>query len=176
MRNKAIKFAGTGFLLVSIVAGSVNNVNANWLDDWYNNVMTSSSGVNYFEGQKRGYATFGSFSLRLPTRTDYLFSIEKPYLRIGCGGIDLFMGSFSFLNVDYLVQKIQRMMQVAQNGLNQNETQQERTQGQQQKQGQYSQSQNKETQEQQKQEKQQGQGKEQEYEQGSQTQGQYGQK
>jgi len=86
---------------------------ANWLDDWYENTMSTSSGINYFEGQKRGYATFGSFSMRLPLRTDYLFSIEKPHLKVGCGGIDLFMGGFSFLNADYLVQKVQAMLQAA---------------------------------------------------------------
>jgi len=113
MQGKVIKFAGTGFLLTGIIVSSVNSANATWLDDWYSDVMSTSSGVNYFEGQKRGYATFGSFSARLPVRTDYLFSIEKPHLKVGCGGIDLFMGGFSFLNTDYLVQKIQRMMQAA---------------------------------------------------------------
>jgi|GEM_PF-2730918 len=96
-----------GLGLVSVEA------NASWLDNWFDNVMTSSSGIDYFEGQKRGYATFGSFSLRLPARTDYLLSIEKPHLKVGCGGIDLFMGGFSFLNPDYLVQKVQAMLQAA---------------------------------------------------------------
>ncbi len=104
-----------GISLISSVGlvFSVSYAKATWLDNWYDNVMSSSSGVNYFEGQKRGYVTFGSFSLRMPTRTDYLFSIEKPHLKIGCGGIDAFMGGFSFLNPDYLVQKVQAMLQAA---------------------------------------------------------------
>jgi conjugative transfer pilus assembly protein TraH len=36
-----------------------------------------------------------------------------PRLKVGCGGIDLFMGGFSFLNFDYLVQKLQNMIQAA---------------------------------------------------------------
>jgi len=102
-------------VVLLIIAGlmTAGKARANWLDDWYDNVMSSSSGPDYFEGQKRGYATFGSFSMRLPTRTDYLFSIEKPHLKVGCGGIDLFLGGFSFLNPDYLVEKIQRMIQAA---------------------------------------------------------------
>jgi len=107
---KCSKILALIFAFVLVLAGTSY---ANWLDDWYQNVMTSSSGVDYFKGQKRGYATFGSFSMRLPLRTDYLFSIEKPHLKVGCGGIDLFMGGFSFLNADYLVQKVQAMLQAA---------------------------------------------------------------
>jgi conjugative transfer pilus assembly protein TraH len=36
-----------------------------------------------------------------------------PRLKVGCGGIDLFMGGFSFLNFEYLVQKLQTMIQAA---------------------------------------------------------------
>lgn len=108
--KKAAKFL---FLVLSVLFISFSFSYANWLDDWYDNTMSTSSGINYFEGQKRGYATFGSFSMRLPTRTDYLFSIEKPHLKLGCGGIDLFMGGFSFLNPEYLVQKTQGMLQAA---------------------------------------------------------------
>jgi len=116
LKNK-LKKSITAFFIVffsfSVIVSNANVSQANWLNDWYDNVMTSSSGVNYFEGQKRGYVTFGSFSARLPIRTDYLFSIEKPHLKVGCGGIDLFMGGFSFLNADYLVQKVQAMLQAA---------------------------------------------------------------
>lgn len=107
---KCSKILALIFAFVLVLAGTSH---ANWLDDWYQNAMTSSSGIDYFKGQKRGYATFGSFSMRLPLRTDYLFSIEKPHLKVGCGGIDLFMGGFSFLNADYLVQKVQAMLQAA---------------------------------------------------------------
>lgn len=117
MRLKAISRAClTGVVLVSLVMvplGIGKEARANWLDNWYQNVMTSGSGPNYFETQQRGYMTFGSFGLRLPTRSDYLFSIEKPHLRVGCGGIDLFLGGFSFMNPEYLVQKAQAMIQAA---------------------------------------------------------------
>ena len=36
-----------------------------------------------------------------------------PRFKVGCGGIDLFMGGFSFLNVNYLVQKFQKILQAA---------------------------------------------------------------
>ncbi|MDI1472967.1 conjugal transfer protein TraH [Thermodesulfovibrio sp. 1176] len=82
-----------------------------WLDNWFDQQV--SSGPNYFEGQKRGYFTAGSFSARIPSSTDYLFSIEAPRLKAGCGGIDAFLGGFGFTNFDYLVQKFQRLIQAA---------------------------------------------------------------
>ena len=84
---------------------------AGWLDSWFD--QYTSSAPNYFEGQKRGYFTAGSFSARVPSSTDYLFSIEAPRLKGGCGGIDAFLGGFSFVNFDYLVQKFQRLIQAA---------------------------------------------------------------
>jgi len=36
-----------------------------------------------------------------------------PRLNVGCGGIDIFLGGFSFLNFEYLVTLAQRMIQVA---------------------------------------------------------------
>lgn len=84
---------------------------AGWIDDWIS--QRTESGPQYFEGQKRGYFTAGSFSARLNMSNDYLFSIQKPKLKSGCGGIDLFMGGFSFLNADYLVKKLQNIMTAA---------------------------------------------------------------
>ncbi|MEM4620940.1 MAG: conjugal transfer protein TraH, partial [Desulfurococcaceae archaeon] len=116
--KRVVKVIGKVFLVgvvsASLVVGPLGKeVRANWLDRWYENVMSSGGGPNYFETQQRGYMTFGSFGLRLPTRSDYLFSIEKPHLRVGCGGIDLFLGGFSFMNPEYLVQKAQAMIQAA---------------------------------------------------------------
>lgn len=84
---------------------------AGWLDDWYDQQTSSAPG--YFEGQKRGYFTAGSFSARVPSTTDYLVSINKPRIKGGCGGIDAFLGGFGFTNFDYLVDKFQRLIQAA---------------------------------------------------------------
>lgn len=92
-----------------IFAGAVR---ADWLDDWFEQHTTSSP--NYFEAQKRGYLTFGSFSARTGVGERIpLVTIELPRVRGGCGGIDLFLGGFSFVNPDYLVQKLQNLIQAA---------------------------------------------------------------
>jgi conjugative transfer pilus assembly protein TraH len=84
---------------------------AGWVDDWVDQKAVSSPG--YFEGQKRGYYNGGGFSARWNLQNDYLWSVTPPRVRSGCGGIDAFMGGFSFLNADYLVQKLQRIMSAA---------------------------------------------------------------
>jgi conjugative transfer pilus assembly protein TraH len=62
------------------------------------------------EGQARGYATAGSYSLRFPSSVAHPISINPPSIRIGCGGISLFGGSFSFLSGQALMQHLQGIL------------------------------------------------------------------
>jgi conjugative transfer pilus assembly protein TraH len=82
-----------------------------WVDDWLTSRIESSPG--YFAGQTRGYYTVGSFSARWPSTADYPVTVELPRFRVGCGGIDVFMGGFSFLDFDYLVTKLQNILSSA---------------------------------------------------------------
>ncbi len=84
---------------------------AGFIDDWLSQKTETSPG--YFEGEKRGYATGGTFEARWAMNNDHLFSVEPPRFKVGCGGIDLFGGGFSFLNVNYLVQMFQKILQAA---------------------------------------------------------------
>lgn len=86
--------------------------NANsWVDDWLQQKTTTSP--NYFSGQQRGYYTAGGFSARWPSKVDYPITVEMPRVKSGCGGIDVFLGGFSFLNADYLVDKLQSILENA---------------------------------------------------------------
>lgn len=84
---------------------------AGWQDDWI--ASKSVSGPSYFEGSKRGYFSAGSFSARWPSTNDNLMTITPPSLNVGCGGIDAFLGGFSFMNLNYLVQKLQNILSAA---------------------------------------------------------------
>jgi len=84
---------------------------AGWQDDWISS--KSVSGPSYFEGSKRGYFSAGSFSARWPSTNDNLMTITPPSLNVGCGGIDAFLGGFSFMNLNYLVQKLQNILSAA---------------------------------------------------------------
>jgi conjugative transfer pilus assembly protein TraH len=97
-------------VFISLMPAS-DGVTAGFIDDWLSQKTQSSP--DYFEGQKRGYFSGGSFSARWKQSNDFIASFDAPKLKFGCGGIDAFMGGFSFLNAEYLVQKLQRIMQAA---------------------------------------------------------------
>lgn len=71
------------------------------------------SGPSYFETQKRGYFSLGTFSARADFGTVHPISISLPRIDVGCGGIDLFLGGFGFTNLEYLVDKFQKLIQMA---------------------------------------------------------------
>lgn len=81
-----------------------------WLDDWFSSKTETQGG--FFQGQQRGYATGGGFNARWPQTTPTNFvSVQPPHFKSGCGGIDAYWGSVSFLNPDMLVEKLQRILQ-----------------------------------------------------------------
>ncbi|MCW2338210.1 conjugative transfer pilus assembly protein TraH [Sphingobium sp. B2D3A] len=82
-----------------------------WAESWFDNVTYSSPGS--FEDQTRGYLTAGGMSGRVDVHNDYLMSVSLPKVKAGCGGIDMFLGGMSFLDPDYLVQKLESILQAA---------------------------------------------------------------
>ena len=81
---------------------------AGWVDDWLQQQATTSP--DYLSGQQRGYYAGGSFSGRWRSTAEYPVTVEMPRIKSGCGGIDVFMGGFSFMNTDYLVDKLQAIL------------------------------------------------------------------
>jgi conjugative transfer pilus assembly protein TraH len=81
---------------------------AGWVDDWLQQSNTTQTG--YFQGQQRGYYSAGGFSGRWKSSADYPVTLEMPKVKSGCGGIDVFMGGFSFMDTDYLVDKLQAIL------------------------------------------------------------------
>lgn len=82
-----------------------------WVDDWL--TSKQSTGPSSFDGATRGYYNGGSFQAHWKNSNDYLMTISKPHMKSGCGGIDIDVGGFGFLDVDYLVKKLQRIMSAA---------------------------------------------------------------
>src|SRR3546814_186054 len=80
-------------------------------ESWFDNVTYTSPGS--FEDQTRGYLTAGGMSGRVDVHNDYLMSPSLPKVKAGCGGIDMFLGGMSFLDPDYLVQKLESILQAA---------------------------------------------------------------
>jgi len=82
-----------------------------WVDDWLN--QRTVTAPNYFEGQKRGFYSAGSFNARWRNTSNFPITVEMPRIKSGCGGIDVFLGGFSFMKFEYLVQKLQRVLMSA---------------------------------------------------------------
>jgi len=84
----------------SLISAPVNaNVGAgmqSWFDSMggFNNATPPSS----YKGQTMNGYSAGGFYSRAPVKNYQLMSITPPSLNIGCGGIDLTAGSFSFIN------------------------------------------------------------------------------
>ncbi|MHB8712487.1 MAG: conjugal transfer protein TraH [Trichloromonadaceae bacterium] len=109
--NKTLKHTAALLAVVAMLVAPSSAMPAGWVDDWL--TQKTETSPDYFAGQKRGYYSGGSFSARWPNTADYPLTVEMPRLKSGCGGIDAFLGGFSFLNFEYLVQKLQRILMSA---------------------------------------------------------------
>lgn len=72
----------------------------NDLTNFFNSIggTANVTGATAFQGQTQNVATGGSLYARLPQRSYNLANMQLPSARAGCGGIDLFAGSFSYIN------------------------------------------------------------------------------
>ena len=61
------------------------------------------TGPSAFEGQSAGYYSLGNVWTRFPQKTTDIANLQLPSARAGCGGIDIFAGSFSFINASEMV-------------------------------------------------------------------------
>lgn len=84
---------------------------AQWTNTWFDNVTYTSPGT--FNDQTRGYLSAGGVSARFNVENDYLMSLSLPKIKAGCGGIDMFLGGLSFLDPDYLIEKLENILQAA---------------------------------------------------------------
>lgn len=94
-----------------VATHTASPASASWMNDWIGG-KTTASGPNYLDGQARGYLSGGSYSARWPvSQNNNLMSVAPPKLSSGCGGIDFYGGSLSFLKPDMIVKKLQNVMQ-----------------------------------------------------------------
>jgi conjugative transfer pilus assembly protein TraH len=66
-------------------------------------VRANATGPTAFQGQEAGYYSGGNVWTRFPQKSIKPFDLQLPSVRAGCGGIDIFAGSFSFINTAELV-------------------------------------------------------------------------
>lgn len=85
------------------------------MDGWFaDGGFTNSSGGGAYESQLGGFYHGGNMSARVPTRTiGNWVGVQPPRFEGGCGGIDMDLGGFSFVNKDQIVQQLRAIGQNA---------------------------------------------------------------
>src|SRR3546814_6867160 len=70
------------------------------------------TGPSAYEGQSAGYYSLGNVWTRFPQKSVQPFNLQLPSARAGCGGIDLFSGSFSFRSEEH-TSELQSLMRIS---------------------------------------------------------------
>lgn len=114
MTNVAQLMVSTALSVMVTSAPAAADVAGDLQNFWEN----SGGGVNVtrplsYQGQRAGFVSLGSVQVRTRTRNTQLANMQLPSVRAGCGGIDLFGGSFSFLSREELIQLMEAIMQNA---------------------------------------------------------------
>jgi conjugative transfer pilus assembly protein TraH len=98
-------------LIVFLVSLSQAGSMQSFLDDSINATVENPG---YYESQTRGLYSLGSGRAKFNNMGTFSpFNVEAPNFGMGCGGIDATFGGFSYLNVDYLVEKLKAVSSAA---------------------------------------------------------------
>lgn len=92
--------------LVLFLLICVNIANADLsgeMNKFWNNLGGSSNSNSAYMNQSAGYYTGGSFNARSQIMQQRPLNVQIPKITSGCGGIDMFTGSFSHINLDQFV-------------------------------------------------------------------------
>jgi len=75
------------------------------LSDFFDDMGAAANvtGPVAYQGQSAGYYTGGGIWTRFPQKSINPVNLQLPSVKAGCGGIDIFSGSFSFVNSDEIV-------------------------------------------------------------------------
>ncbi len=78
------------------------------------NTAVLNEQTGYFKSQTSGLATLGSSRIRWGGGDSITpFHIQTPSFNIGCSGIDMIFGGFSYLGLDYIVEKLKKIQTAA---------------------------------------------------------------
>ena len=89
----------------ALSSGSASADVQSQLNSMFNN-MSNTTQPGAYETATRGVLSGGSFRTRNQIANTPLFSFRPPSAQGGCGGIDMFAGSFSFINAQQFVQTL----------------------------------------------------------------------
>lgn len=107
MKIKSLVIA-FGFMAVNASADINGDLNRFFNEMNYSGVNSTKGSV--WKGQAAGYLTGGGLYARTANRNIQLASISLPSINAGCGGIDMYLGSFSFINGEQITRFIKSLM------------------------------------------------------------------
>ena len=99
------------FFMMIIAFYSEITIANSFIDTWYNQKVIDGPSTYY--GKKRAYQSFGTVKMRLNLQSDPIITAQGPRMSVGCGGLDIFMGSWSMVNTEYLQTKAERILAAA---------------------------------------------------------------
>jgi conjugative transfer pilus assembly protein TraH len=108
--DKLKTFALLVFLLLFFTTDNLFAGLGDKIEQAFEGAYVQSEGVMKFESQTRGYYTFGHARVRWETPAVIRpFSASAPSYNVGCNGIDISMGGFSYIQGAELVNKLKSM-------------------------------------------------------------------
>jgi conjugative transfer pilus assembly protein TraH len=106
-RGYAMKPSAVFVLLVALLPGMPLNARADVngdMNSFFDHLgfASNTTAPQVWQGQAAGYASGGSLYARTQVKQVQLVSMTLPSLNAGCGGIDAYLGSFSFISGEEL--------------------------------------------------------------------------
>lgn len=100
-----LRFSVCSLMVSFFLSCSASSVLAMSMQELFDSVNAQGNVSNpaVLQGQTMNLYTGGSLFMRMPKRTYNLASVTPPSWNAGCGGIDLFMGGFSYINKEQFV-------------------------------------------------------------------------
>ena len=92
---------GAASMAIAPLSANVGDSMDRFMDDM--GAAANVTGPTAYQGQSAGYYSLGNVWTRFPQKTTSLANLQLPRARAGCGGIDIFAGSFSFINASEMV-------------------------------------------------------------------------
>ena len=74
--------------------------------------MSNFTQPGVYESTRRGVLAGGGAQIRSRRMNIQLIAFEPPNIKAGCGGIDIFLGSFSYINSSVFCEPLQPMRRV----------------------------------------------------------------
>ena len=102
--SKTKIFLATALATAMIGYTSIGSASIDSKMDSIFNDMTNVTAPGMYNTARRGILSGGSIVNRSRIVNTQLFNLAAPHISAGCGGIDIFGGSFSFINAEQFVQ------------------------------------------------------------------------